>query len=183
MEIAMNGRGSVVITRILSMGLLAAMVAGCGSSIETHPVRGKVVFEGVGLASLGEAHVELRLESDPSIRASGPIEPDGSFELTTLHNGQSYPGAMAGSHKARIVLSDYDYEEPEAARDDGGAADYRPKAKRFKASKGAKDSRASGTPPIPEKYMSFNSSGLSLEVPPQGAVTFTVYAPPQKKKK
>lgn len=178
----MSRRRSLLIARISSMGLLAAMLAGCGSSIETHPVRGKVVFEGVNLASLGEAHVEFRLESDPSIRASGPIEPDGSFELTTLHNGQSYPGAMAGTHKARIVISDYDYEEPEGPRDDGGAADYRPKAKGFKVAKGSKGAKTAG-PPIPEKYMSFKSSGFTVEVPPQGAVTFTVSAAPQKKKK
>ena len=179
----MSGRSSLRIARILPIGLLAALLAGCGSSMETHPVRGKVVFEGVNLASLGDAFVEIRLESDPSIRASGPIEPDGSFELTTIHNGQSYPGAVAGAHKARIVLSDYDYEEPEAPSDDGEAADYRPKAKIFKIAKGAKNAKASTGPPIPEKYMSFKLSGLSVEVPPQGSVTFTVSAAPQKKKK
>jgi hypothetical protein len=180
----MIGRNSLRVSRILSLGLLAALfAAGCGSSLETHPVRGKVVFEGVDVASLGEAYVELRLESDPSIRASGPIEPDGSFDLRTQHKGQEFLGAVPGSHTARIVLSDYDYEEPEAPSDDGEAADYRPKAKRFKVAKGSKGSKVVAGPPIPEKYMSFKSSGFAVEVPPQGSVTFTVSAAPQKKKK
>ena len=171
----MSDRRGLVMTRFLSMSLLAALLAaGCGGSIETHPVRGKVVLEGVDLASLGEAHVELRLENDPSVRASGPIEPDGSFELTTLHKGQSFTGAVPGAHTARIVLSDYDYEEPEVPRDDDEAPEYRPKARKSKASKG---------PPIPEKYMSFKSSGFSVNVPTDGAVTLMVSAAQKKKKK
>lgn len=82
----------------LVCGLL--LLAGCGSSApRTYSVTGKVVFEdGVALQSGLVEFTAL----EPEISSSGRIEPDGSFRLTTVSEGD---GAVAGEHRAIVISS------------------------------------------------------------------------------
>ena len=108
-------RFSPVSRRAAASGVLAfaASVAGCGAGADhIHPVSGKFVVENGGDVSAVAGHiVETRLESDPLVRSSGQIADDGSFRLETLHQGEIVDGAAAGTHVARIVLSDDDKEK------------------------------------------------------------------------
>jgi hypothetical protein len=70
------------------------------------------------------------------VRAAGQIQEDGSFELETLQGGAVLKGAVEGTYKARIVLAD----------DDIGQRNLAAKA-------------------IPPRYLQFEKSGLSLQVP------------------
>jgi len=42
----------------------------------------------------------------PGVRAIGEIQEDGSFTLTTVKDGVSTPGAIAGTHRVRLDLDD-----------------------------------------------------------------------------
>src|SRR5687767_9565768 len=88
-------------------GLLGALGCGPGGP-KTYPVRGKVELSTGDLAPLAGSHVEAALASDLDVRASGEIQPDGSFTLQTLHDGKILKGAREGSYKARIVLTEED---------------------------------------------------------------------------
>ena len=73
-----------------SVTLLSLAFTGCGpGGPKTHPVRGKVELAGADAAPLAGSHVEAALVSDPNVRASGEIQPDGRFSLQTLHAGAS----------------------------------------------------------------------------------------------
>src|SRR5581483_11179116 len=81
--------------------------AGCGrTGPKTYAVRGKVQLASGEVGQLAGSHVEAALVSDPIVRASGEIQPDGSFTLQTLHAGVILPGAPEGKYQARIILSD-----------------------------------------------------------------------------
>src|SRR5262245_52307772 len=98
------------ITRAAAVLLLVALAsAGCGpGGPKTHPVTGKVELAGGDLSHLAGSHVEAALTGDPTVRASGEIQPDGTFTLETLHRGTVLKGAVEGSYQARIVPSDDD---------------------------------------------------------------------------
>lgn len=132
------------------------ILAGCGGA-RTHGVQGKVVVEGGDVAKLAQSTIEAQLESDPAVRASGEIQPDGSFELSTLKDGRVLDGAVEGTYTARIILADY---QPEGA-DDGD--DEAPALRRKKGPK----------LPVSERYLNFKTSGWSFKVPSDGSVTLT----------
>jgi len=91
--------------------------------------------------------VEAMLEGDPAVRASGVIGPDGTFTLETLYAGKILKGAQEGKYQVRILAAD---------EDDNG--------KKLKK------------PPIAKKHFTFESSGLSLQVPSPGDVTLELSA-------
>lgn len=97
--------------------LIAAAFVGCGPAAPgVHPVEGRfIASDGGDVGLLGGHIVEVRLESDPLVRASGEIAPDGSFKLETLHQGDIVEGAFEGAHQVRILLSDDDRERKAAA--------------------------------------------------------------------
>lgn len=96
-------------------GTIALLFAGCGTSDgpATFPVRGIVELESAEPDLLAGHNIELSLDSDPTVRAFAEIQPDGHFDLTTLHNGKVQSGALEGTYKARIVLSD---DNPESRK-------------------------------------------------------------------
>lgn len=111
--------------------------AGCGgSSVKTHPVAGKIEIPSGDIKPLAGHTVEVALDSNPAVRAAGQIQDDGSFQLETLQGGSILKGAVEGTYKARIVLAD----------DDIGQRNLAAKA-------------------IPSRYLQFEKSGLSLQVP------------------
>jgi hypothetical protein len=91
--------------RLLTLAALALLaLTGCGAP-KTYPVQGKVVFDGGNLQQLAGGSVELVHNSDRSVRAYGTIQPDGTFVLQTLYQGEQLPGALEGTYQARVVLA------------------------------------------------------------------------------
>jgi hypothetical protein len=125
--------------RTIRTATLAACLAlvGCGpGGPKTHPVQGRVAVTNGEVAALAGGTVEAALEGDPTVRAAGTIEPDGSFELETYRDGALRKGAVAGTYKVRMILPD---DDPAA---------------RKKAAKA-----------VHPKALRFETSGLSIEVP------------------
>src|SRR5690349_7462808 len=100
------------IINLLAIAITTSLVvvsAGCTQAgPKTHPVKGRIDATAGDLQALAGHTVELALESNPAVRASGQIQGDGSFTVETLHGGQLLPGATEGAYKARIVLADDD---------------------------------------------------------------------------
>jgi hypothetical protein len=83
-----------------SLIVLAAMAAtGCGSGPKLVPVRGKVTIEGRDSAGVGITFV--RIGSEPQVRASAALKPDGSFSLSTYPYGN---GAEPGKYKVVLEM-------------------------------------------------------------------------------
>lgn len=82
---------------LLTAGFLLGGVVGCAGDRSIHPVRGHVQAKDGRRATFGM--VELTAEPGGQV-ASGIIEQDGSFRLTTFHDGD---GAVAGQHRAIVV--------------------------------------------------------------------------------
>lgn len=92
---------------------LALIACGCDSSAKIIPVTGKIEFPG-GEVPKGEFAI-VRFEpvavGGEGVRgASGDIQPDGTFELTTLDPGD---GAFPGEYKVALtVVKTYIGQEP-----------------------------------------------------------------------
>lgn len=87
--------------------LTCLWLAGCSDGgVKTHPVQGKVGLKDGDVALLTGSHVELRHETDETLRPSGKITAGGNFAVETLHQGQLLNGAPEGKYKARIILGD-----------------------------------------------------------------------------
>lgn len=125
------------LTFVLVAAVGTAAFTGCGGTgVKTHPVAGKIEIPSGNIKPLTGHTVEVVLDSDPTARAAGQIQEDGSFELETLQRGAVLKGAVEGTYKARIVLADDDISHRNVAA---------------KA--------------IPPRYLQFEKSGLSLQVP------------------
>lgn len=130
--------------RVSKIGVALALVVaaglgafGCGQGgPRTYPVRGKIDLAGGDVSALAGSYVDAAHEGDPNVRASGEIRADGSFALETLHEGAIRRGAREGAYRVRIVLSDDDPATKKRARQ-----------------------------AIARRYLSFETSGLSLKVP------------------
>lgn len=110
--------------------------AGCGDSgLETAPVRGKISYRGKPLAT---GTILFMPEGDkPS--ATGEIQPDGSYSLTTY---SANDGAVLGKHKILITaIEDQSNKLPE-------------------------DRNPAPALIIPARYNNFATSGLTAEVKP-----------------
>lgn len=130
-------------SRVLAAAVGLWALAGCSDNApKVYPVSGKVALAGGDAQKLVGHHVEAVLEGDPAVRASGLIGPNGTFTLETLHGGKILKGAQEGKYQVRILAAEED--------DDG---------KKLKK------------PPIAGKHFKFESSGLSLQVPPPGDVS------------
>ena len=127
---------------------LAALLTltGCSQSgPAVHQVQGQVQLNGGDAAPLAGHMVEIQLATNPQVRASGEIKPDGNFQLESLLEGKIRKGAPEGKYNARIVLADDDVKVKQTA-----AAAINP------------------------KFLQFNSSGLSIEVPSKEPVQLQI---------
>ena len=125
--------------------LLSAVLmglTGCGrGGPKTYPAHGKLEVIGGDVRQLAGSHVEIALANNPTHRAAGVIRDDGSFVLETLHSGSPSAGAQAGAYLVRVVLND---DDPAGRR------------------------RSSQT--IAARFLDFQASGLTLEVPSSGPI-------------
>ena len=136
--------------KTVSIGALALvtsmMTLGCGpAGPKTYPVNGRVELTQGDGAVLAGTNIEVSLESDPTVRASGVIDENGRFTLETLHGGKIWKGAVEGSYQVRLILSDDD-----------------------------KEARRKAAQAISPKALKFESSGLKIQVPANGEVTLKV---------
>lgn len=115
------------------------LLIGCGpkAAIKTYPVSGKIEVKGGDVAILTASSIELKHDTDETLRPIGNIDATGNFSIKTQYKGEILDGAPEGQYKARIVLAD--------PKDDGV-----PKRK---------------GDPVHRRFLEFASSGVSLKVP------------------
>lgn len=137
-------RTSAVRATVVWIGLLA----GCGPDGPTaHPVSGRVELAAGDVGQLAGSVVEASSVADPTVRASGEIQPDGSFRLESLHAGVVRTGVLEGRYRVRIVPNNED---------------------------GPTRKRAARA--VAPRFQKFEASGLTLTVPADAAVTLAVAA-------
>lgn len=86
------------------IGMLLLLASGCGQVDRlptTYPVRGKVVFQHGQPVIAGT--VRFDSETNAKVVATGAIEKDGSFTLSSFINRQRAPGAILGVHRATVI--------------------------------------------------------------------------------
>ncbi len=111
--------GSMTARLIYVLSLSLAMAAGgCGSDGPTTiPVRGEVVYKGAPLKDVPQGLVHYLPKGSEGRQASGRLQPDGSFVLTTFKSGDGVvPGEydiVVSAYSAKAELS---REQVEAAR-------------------------------------------------------------------
>jgi hypothetical protein len=144
----------MTIDRLTGFGMLVVfsvvgLTGGCSrGGPTTHRVSGRVQLAGAEPSILAGHTVEAASIADPTVRAFGVIRDDGHFDLETLHRSSIRSGALEGNYRVRIVLSD---DDPIA---------------RQKAAKA-----------IPKRYLSHETSGLTMLVPTTSDTTFQLAAP------
>src|SRR5262245_52017424 len=77
---------------------VALFAVGCDSGPKIVPASGTVLIDGVPLT-----HGVVQIVPDDFRPASGKIEPDGRFTLTTLKPDD---GCLVGTHKATVVATE-----------------------------------------------------------------------------
>lgn len=134
-------RPALVLVIAGHLGLL-----GCGpGGPTTYRVKGQVELIGGEVKLLAGHHVEAVLASDPTVRASGEIQQDGSFTLETLRAGVILKGAQEGTYQVQFILSDDDRENWSRAMQ-----------------------------ALAPRFLDYRTSGLSFQVPADGNVTLQV---------
>lgn len=115
--------------------VIAICAAGCTKSDnpKTYPVTGKVTYRGQAVAN----GIVLLTPDENGHAATGNLEKDGTFELTTFQKGD---GAVPGKYQVAVQVF-----PAEGAGLPGAEFAGKP-------------------PPVPRKYMSADSSGLTAEI-------------------
>lgn len=132
---------------VAALATLTTGLSGCNYGPPLGQVSGRVTLDGTPLR-FGKVMFQNTQGGQP---ATGDIESDGSFVLSTFSPGD---GAIVGTHRVRVVC--YSSQDPTKRSVDGPAGD------------------ALGELLVPEKYSSLGASGLSAEVPAEGLVDFIV---------
>ncbi len=116
--------------------LITAMMIGCGRpGHDLAPVSGTVTYRGTPL-EFGT----VTFQPERGAPATGDIQPDGSFRMATLGQGG---GAAVGKNRVRVACF-------ESQNNAGGAGDP--------------NGIALGKALIPSKYLSYDTSGIVVEV-------------------
>ena len=118
---------------------------GCSHNPPTVPVSGKILYQGKPLP-YGTVMFQHESGGQPS---RGSIESDGTFQLSTYKLGD---GARPGVNLVRVACFE------------GSDPNYKSNAPEGEI--------VLGKSLIPRKYNSFGSSGLRVEVAPEGAQEF-----------
>jgi hypothetical protein len=115
------------------------LLAGCDRGPQIVPLKGKVTYNGEPLKFGG-----VMLQPVGGQPATGTIEPDGSFVLSTNKLGD---GATVGMNRIRVTC--FEGQAPGAAG-------------------GEETERALGNSLIPRRYNDIDTSGLTVDVMPSG---------------
>jgi hypothetical protein len=87
------------------MVLTLCSFVGCAKEPETYPVKGKVVFKGTNKPWPGGT-LTFQQVADTGVVATGEIQKDGTFTLTThfsvRNKAKQKPGAPAGEYKVWV---------------------------------------------------------------------------------
>jgi predicted small lipoprotein YifL len=120
--------------------MVAAAMNGCGKrGPELAPVSGKVTYKGQPLKFGG-----VTFQPEVGWAATGVIQPDGTFRMVMTGRGD---GAVVGKNKIRIAC--FTNQDP-SKKGPGGTS--------------LAGGIALGAPLIPRKYLSYETSGLEVEV-------------------
>lgn len=154
MSICHAGRRLSAVAVVLSIAL--AMVSGCNSHDPDRPklgkVSGKVTYKGQPVTKGSVTFTPASGKGGETGQvASGQIEPDGSYELTTFNTGD---GAILGQHIVTVQALVGDSDAGKMKPD--GTFDY-------KLPKSA----------VPKKYAEVDKSPLRCTVVPEG-MTFDI---------
>jgi hypothetical protein len=142
------GHNERVFRAFCLLPFLAVTLVGCsGNGPKSHSVSGRIELRGGDVANLAGSTLEIVVVSDPKVRGFGEIQPDGRFRLQSLQEGELRGAVPEGQYTARIIPND----EDEASR--------------------KRASRA-----VAPRYLKFETSDLSLQVPASGEVTLVVWA-------
>ena len=132
---------------VLVLALVGAVCAGCGGGnshgLTLAPVSGVVTYRGQPLV---DAQVVFLPETPGQLPAMGITDVQGKYELLTIVPGD---GASLGKHRVTVT-----------ARQNIAAP----------AGPVVPGAGASGAALIPEKYFSFDTSGLTAEVKAEGTI-------------
>jgi hypothetical protein len=151
--LGMSGARRVIL--FLGIGAFAAL-SGCSDSeikYEHANVHGKVSYQGKPLTFGTVLFMPVEAPKEGPIQpASGPINPDGTYELKS----QSSPGAVLGEHKVVVIAVDGgQLALAPAAAKDGIQAPVAP-------TKGSKELQLKST--VPKKYSDPMSTPLTRKV-------------------
>ena len=138
-------RAFVALTMIGAIAAATATLSGCGSNNrERGIVTGKVTYQGEPLR-----FGTVIFEPEAGQYATGTIQPDGTFRMTTRGEGE---GAPTGKNRVRFVCF----------------ANQDPSAKPAELENGPMqgESLVMGAALIPEKYLSSATSGITVDVKP-----------------
>ena len=98
------GRSFRIPKPIWGLGLLLALVCGCGEAapeLETWPVHGKIVDQRGKPVTRGA--IRFMTDLDAYLNASGTIEADGSFTMHSNRRGFTYEGAPPGTYQVVVL--------------------------------------------------------------------------------
>jgi hypothetical protein len=136
---------SLKLVLCLVVAAAGALVVGCGGGnshgLTLAPVTGLVTYRGQPLA---DAQVVFLPDTPGQLPAMGMTDAQGKYELLTIVPGD---GASLGKHRVTVT-----------ARQQSAAP----------AEPVAPGTGPTGAPRIPEKYFSFDTSGLTAEVKSEG---------------
>jgi len=117
--------------------LIFLLIFTLGCSGSNYPtLNGKVIHRESPDLKFSSDSIELQSVSDPKLVAYGGLSESGEFAIESLVDGKIHRGAPAGKYRVRLLISDDDFEH-----------------KTLLSRK------------IDPKYLSFELSGWTLEVP------------------
>lgn len=122
----------------------ALFFAGCSSEVPTYQVHGKVVYADDGQPVPGGVTIVFESTEPPHRRASGEIDAQGNFDLSSRRQGD---GAMEGEHRIRFTAH---------------------------ASHAEPDPNVTVSRVMDPKYCEFATSGLTVDIDPNDENNFTL---------